>query len=839
MASTSLPAGPPEAGPSKSFMNRMSGPSDLKAGLGGKRTAEEVQRIIYETSKESGGELTGPAGGPQRRLKVFQYARSGSLMVSGVNHIVYADDQQRRDKEVEARGNRLQALLASRELTANGREEEEVDRILEELEEKRDLSRVIALIDAGALLLPRSSLIANSATSSADAFYANVHEREDPSLAGKAFGVGGGMLTTASYEARKYGCRSAMPLFVAKKLCPHLISLKLEPKLYVAASREIMAVLENYGPISPASLDEACKLRSTSFRVPLNSLAQRYATDVDMTDYCEREQVSPSEAISRLRQEVFSTTGLTVSAGVSPNKALSKICADINKPNGQFIVDPTAEACMAFIKDVRLRRCYGIGRVTETVLNAIGLETVGDIYTKRSKLYLVVSYSSSSRHRRDHLGNKDVFKWLLSLYLGLGSNRVRGNRKTYGVEKTFHPTSDREVFDEIRTCADARSQPQKLRRVAKSLAKDLARSEFSGRTITLCASFSSLTPFARADGALLIFSRIKHDNFESITRAHTPGKNIYIQSFTDIYRSVGRCIALAAQPADLGIVLHSWGLMLLHKEMDDRRVALVRGEKVKGGTSPTLKARLLGLRVGNLRDERKEKTNKIDGWFTKPLTSKNSKEEERSDSDDESGIERCSDESGEEDAGEEDGLKRQLEQLKQAALAPDPGRGGRCCGRQREVADTDDDDQKGGEMPLPARTGSPKASTSKPFPLPSCKSAASSSSKLGCPPKPPKRKSPEPLSSTSTSICDAAEPSKRAKKKNTSSTTSPPPPPNLYEFTCPVCAKVLHGSETAMNGHVANHFEEPGKGKKSLDGPGGVLVKNNKPASKAKGKRKG
>ncbi|GAA5962404.1 hypothetical protein JCM21900_003774 [Sporobolomyces salmonicolor] len=742
MASTSLPAGPPEAGPSKSFMNRMSGPSDLKAGLGGKRTAEEVQRIIYETSKGS----------------------------------KYFDDQQRRDKEVEARGNRLQALLASRELTANGREEEEVDRIMEELEEMRDLSRVIALIDA-------------------DAFYANVHEREDPSLAGKAFGVGGGMLTTASYEARKYGCRSAMPLFVAKKLCPHLISLKLEPKLYVAASREIMAVLENYGPISPASLDEAY---------------------VDMTDYCEREQVSPSEAISRLRQEVFSTTGLTVSAGVSPNKALSKICADINKPNGQFIVDPTAEACMAFIKDVRLRRCYGIGRVTETVLNAIGLETVGDIYTKRSKLYLV----------RDHLGNKDVFKWLLSLYLGLGSNRVvraqRGSRKTYGVEKTFHPTNDREVLDEI------------LRKVAKSLAKDLARSEFSGRTITL---------------------RIKHDNFESITRAHTPGKNIYIQSFTDIYR---------------------WGLMLLHKEMDDRRAALVRGEKVKGGTSPVLKARLLGLRVGNLRDERKEKTNKIDGWFTKPSTSKTSKEEERSDSDDESGIERCSDESGEEDAGEEDGLKRQLEQLKQAALAPDPSleeageddaaddNGRWQCVHEWEIIaeevskeekgkqvqgakvweelvleDTDDDEQKGGEMPLPARSGSPKASTSKSFPLPSCKSAASLSSKLACPPKPPKRKSPEPLSSTSPSICDAPKPSKRAKKKNTSTTTSPPPPPNLYEFTCPVCAKVLHGSETAMNGHVANHFEEPGKGKKSLAGPGGGLVKNNKPASKAKGKRKG
>jgi len=95
-------------------------------------------------------------------------------------------------------------------------------------------------------------------TSHADAFYAACHVRVNPELEGKAFGVGGGMLTTASYEARKYGCRSAMPFFIAQKLCPHLVSLKLEPDLYVKASREIFAVLSKYGTIAPASLDEAC-----------------------------------------------------------------------------------------------------------------------------------------------------------------------------------------------------------------------------------------------------------------------------------------------------------------------------------------------------------------------------------------------------------------------------------------------------------------------------------------------------------------------------------------------------------------------------------------------------
>jgi DNA polymerase kappa len=114
-------------------------------------------------------------------------------------------------------------------------------------------------------------------------------------------------------------------------------------------------------------------------------------TDVDLTLYCADNGISPSEAISRLRQEVFEVTGLTVSAGVSPNKTISKIAADFNKPNGQFVVDPTREACMEFMKDIRLRRCFGLGRVTETLLNAIGFVNIGDLYTRRNDLYLVVS----------------------------------------------------------------------------------------------------------------------------------------------------------------------------------------------------------------------------------------------------------------------------------------------------------------------------------------------------------------------------------------------------------------------------------------------------------------
>ncbi|BGP33266.1 hypothetical protein JCM10296v2_005060 [Rhodotorula toruloides] len=667
--------------PKASLLKRMAGPSDLKAGVGGKKTAEEVQRIIFEASK---------------------------------------DDQQRRDKELEIKVNRLKGILASKEHTATGEEEQKVDAILEELAEKRDLSRVIALIDA-------------------DAFYAACHELEDPSLKGTAFGVGG---------ARKYGCRSAMPLFIAKKLCPHIQSLKMQPDLYVAASKKIMSVLEKYGPIAPASLDEAY---------------------VDMTDYCANQGVTPTEAISRLRADVKETTGLTVSAGVSPNKSLSKIAADMNKPDGQFVIDSTAEACQAFIKGARLRKCYGIGRVTETLLNGLGLETVNDIYTYRKRLYLI----------RDHLGSSGVFRWLLSLYLGMGSNRVvrakRGDRKTYGVEKTFTPTDNRDALDDT------------LRKVAKSLAKDLARSEFSGRTITLS---------------------IKHDTYERVTRAYTPGKNVWIRSYEDIVRL---------------------GLHLLHKEMDDRAAAIKRGEKVKGGKGSKLKARLLGLRMSNLRDEREVKRgNKLDGWVK--ATPSKLPDLELSDLD--SDMLHESDDSD----GEGDGWaasKRQLEQLAKDAevdpLAGDDdwddshgGASGSGTGRWMVVDDEDEDD-----VVLSGKTRSLVSRTSSLPPAPPTAARRTSSSSSSS----TSANARHPAPSTSTSAARQHSPtssrasptastdSRPAKKRKTD---SPTPTKPISEFTCPVCQKTLVGSETAMSGHVAQHFEASvRKAKKKASTSGG------------------
>ncbi|GAA5839368.1 hypothetical protein JCM9279_005919 [Rhodotorula babjevae] len=685
--------------PNKSMLKRMGGPSDLKAGVGkgGARTTDEIAQITYDASKGS----------------------------------KYFFDQKRRDEAVQVKVVRLQGHLARELLTASGDEEYKVDAILDELKEKRDLSRVIALIDA-------------------DMFYGACHVREDPSLKGKAFGVGGGMLTTASYEARKYGCRSAMPLFIAKKLCPHIISLDLEPDLYVKASREIFAVLAKYGTIAPASLDEAY---------------------VDLTDYCRNQGATPTEAITRLRAEVEATTGLTVSAGVSPNKTLSKIAADVNKPDGQFVIDPTPEACMEFIGKQRLRKCYGIGRVTETLLNGLGLETVGDIFRDRSKLYLV----------RHHLGQSATFRFLLSLYLGIGSNRVkrakRGDRKTYGVEKTFTPSSNPDKLDDV------------IRQVARSLAKDLKRSGFSGRTVTL---------------------RIKHANFQSVTRAKTKGKNIYVHDYKDLVE---------------------FGIMLLHKERADRAKAIKAGQEVKGGTNPILNVRLLGLRVSNLRDERAlAKMKKLDGYITRSprRTPENDLQSDSDDADVNREDELESEDDYDDDDPEADPGKRALNAvIRDAALDPFAGEDGEqqqgqggAKEQEKDGAafggasgtnsgswmcldeyDEDADDEAG--VVVPGRFGVHRKATASTSSTRRRASPSSSSTVKQGSSSPPSNKRGSP------SVEDGGDAPKGKKKKvkrEAGAQDEEAKPSSGNEMTCPICAKVFQGTVTAMSGHVAQHL---------------------------------
>ena len=190
-----------------------------------------------------------------------------------------------------------------------------------------------------------------------DCFYAAIEERENPALRGKPLGVGGrerrGVLTTANYEARKYGCRSAMPVFKALELCPHLILVPVQFDLYRAVSSQIRSIFGRFTDlIEPLSLDEAY---------------------LDVTHL-----QSSGEAIAReIRAQIFEETRLTASAGISSNKLIAKIASDWHKPNGQKYVPE--EEIPAFMAALPVGRIWGVGKKMREKLSALGIESCADL----------------------------------------------------------------------------------------------------------------------------------------------------------------------------------------------------------------------------------------------------------------------------------------------------------------------------------------------------------------------------------------------------------------------------------------------------------------------------
>lgn len=190
-----------------------------------------------------------------------------------------------------------------------------------------------------------------------DCFYAAVEMRERPELAGQPVAVGGGgrrgVVTTCNYEARAFGVRSAMPGFMARQRCPHLVFLPVRFDLYRADSARVRAILRRHTPlIEPLSLDEAFLDVTAS---------DRYAWDIARD----------------IRATIFAETGLTASAGVAPNKMLAKIASDWRKPNGQFAVLP--HQIEGFMRDLPVRKLWGVGPKSADRLAGRGIHTCGDL----------------------------------------------------------------------------------------------------------------------------------------------------------------------------------------------------------------------------------------------------------------------------------------------------------------------------------------------------------------------------------------------------------------------------------------------------------------------------
>ncbi len=194
-----------------------------------------------------------------------------------------------------------------------------------------------------------------------DAFYASVEIRERPELCGRPVAVGGsaegrGVIAAASYAARKFGVRSAMPTRAALKRCPDLVLLPVHMSLYAGVSRQIHAIFARYTPlIEPLSLDEA------------------------FLDVSASKRLFGSAAViaRRIKQEVHEELGLVVSMGVAPNKFLAKIASDLDKPDG--FVEVAADAVQAFLDPLPVSRLWGVGRVTGAALQKQGIHTIAEL----------------------------------------------------------------------------------------------------------------------------------------------------------------------------------------------------------------------------------------------------------------------------------------------------------------------------------------------------------------------------------------------------------------------------------------------------------------------------
>jgi DNA polymerase kappa len=319
---------------------------------------------------------------------------------------------------------RILALKRQLEKVDLASDKRRADEHISQLELSRDLSQTIVHIDC-------------------DAFYAAVEELDRPELRDVPMAVGIGVLTTCNYHARKFGCRSGMAGFVAKKLCPELICLPLNFDKYSAKANDVRAILADYDPrFESASMDEAY---------------------MNITQYCSDHEMDPEDAVSQLRQEVYEKTKITVSAGIAANAKIAKICSNRNKPNGQFRVANDRTVIMAFMRDLPVRKVNGVGRVFERELDAVGVKTCGDIHAQRA--YLA------------KLFGEKAFQFLMLCYLGLGRTSVQPaeeyERKSVGTESTFRDMSDK---TELR---------EKLRWIAEELEKDMARVQFKGRTLVL------------------------------------------------------------------------------------------------------------------------------------------------------------------------------------------------------------------------------------------------------------------------------------------------------------------------------------------------------------------
>ncbi len=288
-----------------------------------------------------------------------------------------------------------------------------------------------------------------------DAFYASVEQRDDPELRGKPVAVGGGhrgVVMAASYEARKYGVRSAMPAVTAKRRCPELIFVKTRFDVYRAVSQQIRAIFLDYTDlVEPLSLDEAY---------------------LDVTE--DRHGLGSARAIAEdIRRRIREECQLTASAGVSYCKFIAKLASDHRKPDGLCVITPEKGA--EFVASLPVARFHGVGPVTAKKMERLGIHTGADLQ-EWSLPALQANFGSSA-------------DWYWRICRGIDEREVKPDRpyKSVSAERTF----DEDLADPERLATE-------LERIAGYAWARIERAEVTGRTVTLKIKFGDFTIITRS-----------------------------------------------------------------------------------------------------------------------------------------------------------------------------------------------------------------------------------------------------------------------------------------------------------------------------------------------------
>src|SRR6476620_5621509 len=288
-----------------------------------------------------------------------------------------------------------------------------------------------------------------------DAFYASVEQRDDPGLKGKPVAVGGGhrgVVMAASYEARKFGVRSAMPAVTARRRCPELIFVKTRFDVYRAVSQQIRAIFFDYTDlVEPLSLDEAY---------------------LDVTE--DRHGLGSARAIAQdIRRRIREECQLTASAGVSYCKFIAKLASDHRKPDGLCVITP--EKGPDFVASLPVARFHGVGPVTARKMEKLGIVTGADL-REWTLAALEAQFGSSG-------------SWYYRICRGIDDREVKPDRpyKSVSAERTF----DEDLRDPDRLAAE-------LERIAGYAWDRVERAQVVGRTVTLKVKFGDFTLITRS-----------------------------------------------------------------------------------------------------------------------------------------------------------------------------------------------------------------------------------------------------------------------------------------------------------------------------------------------------